>query len=213
MQISLKLLESDNHIRKLILDGCAETLNDAIVKASPQIQHRVRNDIGNIIRGTNEYISLIGGALRMDFGLQNPQSVVDALIALWQNELSVTISRYRTRGQNIVGKFEINAVDETFSNVLRSPYATYLSSGYKIDWLSWLLQEGTASVIRGYEVVYTNAPYSRSGYALMKPVLGGSFAVNPAYAGTKTNNFITRAMAASEDRFLNIIQEEVERAL
>jgi hypothetical protein len=213
MRLTFSLLDSTVQIQRKILEGCVLELNKAVLKAGPRIQFRVQDVVVKAIQTSPTYYSLRSGALRHDFGIENPNTILDGLVTIWKQELDVKFDVFRIRGTSIKGSFTINAIDKDFNKVLSSSYASFLSKSNQVTWLDWLLLKGTASVVRGYDVQYRASPYSRTGIGLMIPNLSRNFSVDANFSGTKTDNFVTDAMDKSEAQVLQIIQEEIEKAL
>jgi len=57
-----------------------------------------------------------------------------------------------------------------------------------------------------YEIVIGPNKYSRTGYAIMKPA-SGSWSVPSEFAGTITDNWITRAIQTSETDINNLLRK------
>ena len=73
------------------------------------------------------------------------------------------------------------------------------------------MTRGTQVIIDDFEVVSTDYDdKSRSGGGFMLPT-NGVFRVDPEFAGTPGDNFITRAIIANGPNIRRIIQEEFRR--
>jgi hypothetical protein len=93
------------------------------------------------------------------------------------------------------------------------PSGSYDSNGYIINWMDWLLNRGSQVVVSGFESVFSvNANNSRSGLGFMLKS-GNSFRVDPRFAGTKDDNFLTRIVTESRTAIENIIKEEINKVL
>lgn len=114
------------------------------------------------------------------------------------------------RGHIVVSVFPKDFVD----NILKGAYATYLTKqNQPIPWLQWWLTLGDQIIIRRYIVDYSRIKGSRTGLATMKKVKKGGWRVPPQYSGTKTRNFITRALEDISDLICYYIKLEFVRAL
>ncbi len=213
MRLTFGLTQSPAQISKMILDAMTDELNHAVLKAGPHIQLKIRDRVMKAIQSSPAYGALTSGVLRLDFGLARPLEVLEGISNIWKQELNVTFSRFRPRGNAIVGSFAVDAIDATFKGVLSSKYSSYFSNSEVVDWLNWLLTKGTASVVNGYEVSYRANKMSRTGAALMRPSLSKSFSVDANYSGTVRDNFVTEAIDKAQDDFLQIIEEEIVRVL
>ena len=77
-----------------------------------------------------------------------------------------------------------------------------------VPWLRWLLSQGTKDVVFEYHFVPTNSKESRTGFGLMVP--GGSFAVDPRYAGTYNDNWFTQAADTARPEIMQFMLEKLE---
>ena len=79
--------------------------------------------------------------------------------------------------------------------------------GTDLNWLEWLLLFGNKTIIRDYVVEFGDNPRSRTGRAVMKGVKSGKWGVPPEFAGTKNNNWITRAIESADSEINSILKE------
>ena len=101
--------------------------------------------------------------------------------------------------------------------LLDKGFGAYDSNGNTVDWLRWLLTAGDTIVIADYQVMKekgTPLKGSRSGYALMvSPKMSKGFRVDPNHSGTIDDNWITRALIATEIDMLEKLQKGLEDLL
>ena len=88
--------------------------------------------------------------------------------------------------------------------------ASYQSKGGKVDWLEWLLTAGTSEVISGYRVMYGFFDTSRTGEAIMVKSKTKGFSIDPMYAGTQDDNWITRSLKKVEGNISNLFQKVIK---
>lgn len=74
---------------------------------------------------------------------------------------------------------------------------------FNIPWLKWLLRDGTNDVVFDYHFIPSSSRISRTGLGLMMP--GGSFSVDPQYAGIHNNNWFTQAADNARPEIMNFI--------
>jgi hypothetical protein len=213
MKFSLRLLETDSQISKLIMDELKIILDKAINKALPTISTKIKILIGESLRNQPEYSSLMTGTLKAELGIADATSitsVIDALIetlAVQKNDIKVT-------NKGLSGGFSLTMMksDDMNGVIYADPASVKDASGYSLPWLEWLLLKGSEILVKNYEVSYVSSPYSRSGMAIMIPS-SSSWRVPPQFAGTENDNWTTRAINSVEDSVYKIIQENIEKNL
>jgi hypothetical protein len=72
-----------------------------------------------------------------------------------------------------------------------------------LHWLDWLLRQGSAVIVSGYQ--YTPKRDGRSGGGVM--TMGSLWRVPPQFAGTLQNNFITKALSNREKELTVILKD------
>ena len=184
-----------------------------LTKARPAIQNRISNLLRTAIETSKTIQSLKNGKLQVDFGLTDGAAsaatadIVNAVVS------SVNVFFQKSRRGKTLGSLVIQIDPATVSAVVQaSPHGIYNSNGHQITWLDWLMTRGTKIVVEDFEVVST-VDYddrSRSGGGFMIST-GGFFRVDPKFAGTAGDNFITKAIIANDENIRRIIQEEFKR--
>jgi hypothetical protein len=213
MKFSLRLLETDNQIAKLIMDELKIILDKAINKALPTISSQIKILISESLRNQPEYSSLMTGTLKAELGIADAtsiNSVIDALI----ETLSVQRNAITVTNKGLSGGFVLTMMkSDDLNGVIYADIASVKdASGYSLPWLEWLLLKGNEILVKNYEVSYFPSPYSRSGMAIMIPS-SSSWRVPPQFAGTENDNWTTRAINSVEDSVYKIIQENIEKNL
>jgi hypothetical protein len=84
--------------------------------------------------------------------------------------------------------------------------------GYSLPWLEWLLFRGGEIIVRNFEVEYGTNPRSRSGDAIMISS-NKNWRVPAQFAGTIGNNWTTRAISSIEDKIIELMRIELEKAI
>jgi hypothetical protein len=213
MKFSLRLLETDNQIAKLIMDELKIILDKAISKALPTISSQIKILVSESLRNQPEYSSLMTGTLKAELGIADAtsiNSVIDALI----ETLSVQKNAITVTNKGLSGGFVLTMMkSDDLNGVIYADIASVKdTSGYSLPWLEWLLLKGNEILVKNYEVSYFPSPYSRSGMAIMIPS-SSSWRVPPQFAGTENDNWTTRAINSVEDSVYKIIQENIEKNL
>lgn len=212
MKFSVNLIESDSDIKNKILTEIKGVLQQAIVKSIPSIRQLISTKIKNALMNEPEYQSLINGKLKGEFGLPNASQKVNEVLGIWTNNIKITANPVTIVGSRIKGGFKLDMIDSTYSDVLANDGAIVVDgvSGVVLPWLEWLLLYGNKIIVKNYEVQFGANPRSRSGMALMMSSKN-NWRVPSEFAGTSTNNWVTRAIDRVDDSILDIIQKEIEK--
>jgi len=81
-----------------------------------------------------------------------------------------------------------------------------------IDWLRWLLHEGSGAIIRDYTFSSGFHRRSRTGLGIMVET-GGSWQMPPEFAGTASDNFVLRALETIDQEIDNIVRQEITKGI
>lgn len=154
---------------------------------------RIRQLVIDAIESSPEFQSLADyspGDLAPEFGFVNGLAIQQLLLTAIDRALTVRFDKSKI----VSGRFFDLKFDK--DQLLNSGVGEYMSKNNNIEWLRWLLEEGTTNVIYGYNIEYNLTPdqvrRSRSKTAIMEP--GGYWHVPSNFAGTDADNFITRAI-------------------
>jgi outer membrane receptor protein involved in Fe transport len=210
----LKLVTTPSQFAATVKFLVAPKVDNILKKAKPAIQNRISNLLRTAIEGSPTIQSLKGGQLQADFGLTDGAAsaatidIVNAVVS------AVNVFFQRSRQGKTLGNLVIQIDPAIISGLVQASTTNgiYNSNGNQITWLDWLMNKGTQVIIDGFEVVPTTDynDRSRSGGGFMLPT-GGVFRVDPEFAGTPGDNFITRAIIANGPNIRKIIQEEFKR--
>ena len=209
----LKLVTTPSQFAATVQFLAAPKVDQLMVKAKPVIETRIANLLRTAIQASRTAQELKSGQLKVDFGLED--GVASAAITDIVNAVLSSVNVFfksPQRGKTL-GTLVIQIDPATVSAVVEtSNIGSYISNGHQITWLDWLMTKGTQVVVGGFEIVQTidYDDRSRSGGGFMIET-GGSFRVDPEFAGTPGDNFITRAIVANGPNIRRIIQEEFRR--
>lgn len=211
MRFNLKLVESISQIQDLILDNLLSMVEPVIQKSIPDIQRKIIELVISRIKAEPEYQALINGQLRLEFGIPNSVGVVDDIINTWATNIVLDQKPFRKTRSGINGSFAINMIKSDFEDVLSSPAAIVYdtSSGAELPWLKWLLLDGSKILVRNHYVKIGPNKNSRTGMAIMAESKSQNWRVPAEYAGTKNNNWITRALSDIDNQISDIIEKEI----
>ncbi len=198
---SITIIESDSEFKSRVTKAIAEEANKKIPKSVPRIRSQVEPIISAALLASPEILSLQGGILRAEFGLEKDPSseIVDAIIS------SLKVQYVPVSSKNLSGGLRIVMQPSSFENLLSLGIAQQPIEGGSIPWLEWLLTLGDSIIIADFGVQFGAYPKSRTGDARMSQKFA-PYKVNSAFSGTKDNNFITRAVATVGPQITRILQ-------
>lgn len=206
MKFSLKILESNSTITNSILKALIPDV-DAYMKQKLQyIRTNLPNLIKDIIVNTDTYSSLVSGQLQYEFGIPDPVSKLDEILGIWASNVQIKYDPPIISAGKIKSSFSVSIIRSSFDDVLSSDAALVIDTlrGYNLSWLEWLLLEGNKTIVKNQQVVLSPSKFSRTGLALMRES-NKSWKVPSQYAGTISNNWITRAIDDNESTINNFL--------
>lgn len=180
-----------NDFSTALLSKIAEDLTNHLRSLAGAITLATQFHLKEHIERQPEYVAMMNGTLQYELGVVNIQNILPKLIDAFLNDIVVTVPQIQVRGERFIGGLTVEAIRSGYEEVLRLPEATYLTSkSDEIPWLSWMLQESDRIIISGFHFQRLNGR-GRSGGGLM--LAKGSWKIPSQYAGTNSDNFITRA--------------------
>lgn len=211
MKVDVTVKETTNQISREILNAILKEMSKSWAKGTQVITKALPMVVVDAIKSQPEYAALLSGQLRYEFGLTNSITKVEEIINIWANNIELTNSPPKLRGSQIVASYSISMIKSDYSDVLSAPSAKQLIDGGSLPWLNWLLTKGGAILVPSYDVEFGPNPRSRTGAAIM--VKGGNYQVDPRYAGTDGNNWITRAVGSVNNNIEQLITTSLRAAL
>jgi len=190
ISVSLKLLESNGAIQKMIKREMAKRLNKSFVgEFAGKLQQQISTAATEWLMESPELIAVAYGPLKGDFGIPKGKSTTEAnaIIDAVLRSIHVEIIPFDNR---LRGGLVIRIQPADFQNIFARIHPVVTEKGEPVDWIRWLLERGDDIVVAKYHVVPDSSGRSRSGDALMSQ--GGMFRVRPEYSGTLDDNAITR---------------------
>lgn len=205
--MKLRLVDPIAKIEKDIKVALVNDLNRYLNKNKGVAVGKLRQVSKSFVLGQLEMESLqdssIPFSLNSLFGI--PQgteaNVVDRVADAVANSIQVKFSKI---DKNFKGGLTFSIQPLDFQNLLGLPEGHVTTEkGADLHWLSWLLREGDSVIVAGYQ--YDATGNGRSGIGRM--VGGSSFRVPPAFSGTISNNFVTRAFTNKEKEIVRVLSE------
>ena len=216
MELAIDLDFDEKSLETFFRKHFIRIFNSFLAKIGNKSLESSRLIVRQAITDSPEYYSLLGrGAtdLQAHFGLIAPTTIVNDIIYQIQDAMRADI--ILAKGINdLNGGISIKILKSNFSDALSARNASYLSKDHVIDWLRWLLFEGTRPITReggvSYDIEFGFYPKSRSKKAVMKQK-SSTWSVPHEFAGTVGDNWLTRAMNGIEVKVAEIIKAELNK--
>ena len=211
--MSLKMTTTDREFTAKVFSLLAKKIDPQMLKAAGPIERRVTGLITQDLASHPILDELRDGQLALDFGLSPEVANVAITEMIQAIDGSVSVSVLKGGKIFTAGFSGLSIKVDPIGPIQNISTGSYDSNGHSIDWIDWLLNRGSQVVVSGFESVFViDASKSRSGLGFMLKT-GGSFRVDPKFAGTKDDNFLTRMIARSRKSIEDIIREEINKVL
>ena len=211
MKITVSLLESDSVIRQQIFQSLKQDLTNVMARSRIAILDKIKIALDQALKEEPEYSSLSNGDLRLQFGIPDPTDV-DQVVQKLAETVDIKMTPITVSSLGLKGGFTLTALkSDDMGGVVSDSSAMVNDSerGYSLPWLEWLLYKGNEIIVRKFDVELGPNPNSRTGMAVMVGS-NNNWRVPPAFVGTITNNWTTRAIDRIENQVGNIIQKTIE---
>lgn len=206
-KIFLELVDNNSKIKKDLDKALAKELNKILASKARDVEKDIKTAISGWISKSTEFQALqeegVLNSLNAQLGLLPGQGslAVEQIRSAILSSVIVEVSSAKTRKiENI--NLTISVQPSDFSNVLGLSSAFIITEGSTLEWLNWLINLGTSTVVFGFS--YTPSIDGRSGGGKMD--LGGSWRVPPQFAGTIDDNFITRTLNNHDAQIKEILE-------
>ena len=168
VKINLTIKESEAEINRRVIKSLSKSLNEAAMKALPEIVNKIKVAVVNRIKSSDEYAELQGGTLQAQLGVPNSNSRLERITDIWISNISIKRKPIRAMGSNrITGGFSIGMIKNDWSDVLATSDANYTTEkGKNIPWLEWLLiyaRHSTKSKKQNWSWYYESQPKKKMG--------------------------------------------------
>lgn len=197
---TIELVEKNSTIRRIIAIHLAKDVNQVLGQNKAKLSEQIEEVLSRELKGSFEYQSLTAargssppGGLRAEFGLSSPTLKLAAIIDRWLNSVRVVVVPVRPVSDGLKGGLLITAINADFQDVISLEEATQISKGGNIPWLEWMLTRAGQEVVDGFDILFRpNIKNSRSGNAIMVEHSTNYAVPDKPFAGTITDNWITR---------------------
>lgn len=184
------ILESIPEIAKQIQLAFVKDLNIYFAHKLPEVYLFIKTRVEQTILTDPTSDSLKNGVLKTDFGLNfDPVPAIAKAVA---DSVELDFNQITPK---LKGGYEIRIQPLDYLNILTIPESIVITEkGVQLPWFEWLALYGNSVIVMNFGVFY-NAGMGRSQGGIMVPSMG-PFMVDPAYSGTQSDNWITRAIEA-----------------
>lgn len=143
-------------------------------------------------------------------GVEEIDEIVDGIIS----SIKVTAPNVVVDSKGPRGIVYIQAIKRDLEEAMKLPQSVIESKGGPVRWLEWLSFKGDSIIIGGYSILYGifKPHQSRSGEAIMVPS-SKFWRMPPEYAGTASDNWITRAVDNGNDNINQVIVNTINKVL
>jgi hypothetical protein len=204
MTASFRLLTPPLEYERRLLRAFGEELGKRFNLRSSRIVKSTQDIVRVALARSNTAQSLLFGKLKSDFGLSDTEAgtAVAGIIDTVISRITVSLETNNIRSYSVV----VTLLPQDVIPKIASSFL-YDSEGVVIPWADWLLLQGTRVVVSDYSVEEVESEDSRSGDAIMKK--GGFFRVDPEFAGTAFDNWITRVIISQAGEILQTVGKNI----
>jgi hypothetical protein len=189
----------------------------AAVKSRSIIEAKTKNLLKKAITNTPEYQSVVGGALKFEFGIPEGHVKFNEIISEWIDSVEAVVRPVKSSPNMLM---RVRGVQSNYSDVLaldgatQEPTNTRGIHGPPLEWLRWLLLEGSNFVVMDAQLGGDRKGHSRTQgphIMLPDPKRNKLYKVPERYQGVKKDNFITRAIDNVKPEIEELIEIEFVR--
>ena len=216
VKAQLTLLENSRQIESKINKALKKEVDFATLRTGIRVVGPVKKLVRNALLAQPEVVSLDGKRLAGEFGLPNGGSRINNIIQVWLDNIQFKSKKTTIRSGKINNTLQLTMIRSDYSDVLTLPDASITTEkGQILPWLEWLLRFGDRVIIRDFDVSFQRGRLgrSRSGLAVMVKGKSKKWRVPSEFAGTATNNFVTRALDSVQSDIEKLVEKEMIRVL
>jgi hypothetical protein len=218
LEVHLNLKGFDKKVYRALRDQ----LRGPFGKVGRSVTRKVQKRFSELFNTSDTVRSLISGDLRGMIGVENPgpEARLTAILNQWINSVVFTPKPISITQKGLTGGFRLEMMRSDFTDVLRlneaffpTPSnefkANYKYHPYNLEWLRWLLLEGSKVVVEDFDFIASNR--GRTGRGTMKKKGARRWSVPPEFAGTAIDNFATQIIAQLHTELDQIFLSEISR--
>ena len=197
------------------MQAIADHINSIAIKIAADVTETIKPLVYDAVHDCHEMQALRSSDLRAAMGLNPPQARDVSKQIAESVSSSLIVESGKVTPKNLSTMISIYVQPAGLDNVLSVGGSTvnYTSTEGKqvtIPWLDWLLTEGDRILVSGFSLELGQG-LGRSWGGRMVETPTGSWRIEPQYAGTLTDNFVTRALA--EKKLESAISKEIMKSV
>ena len=211
----IEITTSPSEFKKMVMQAIADHINSIAIKIAADVTETIKPLVYDAVHDCHEMQALRSSDLRAAMGL-NPSQARDVSKQIAESvSSSLIVESGKVTPKNLSTMISIYVQPAGLDNVLSVGGSTvdYTSTEGKqvtIPWLDWLLTEGDRILVSGFALELGQG-LGRSWGGRMVEAPTGSWRIEPQYAGTLTDNFVTRALA--EKKLESAISKEIMKSV
>lgn len=213
--MKIVIQETASEIKSLINEQIVKKLQVPFVSAAFIVLEKFKPFFIGLFEKSPEYISLISqnGKLRGSFGLTpiTAKANVDAILYDLAESIVLDVKKLGYNNSGLTGGIEFGITKKDHTDIDFGLGSYIDDDGDFIEWLYWLLFEGTDNVILGFNIQFGKYPKQRSRSTIAIMVRGeGGWSVPDEFAGTSGDNWITRTINGNSRAMIDFINTNFE---
>ena len=211
----IEITTSPSEFKKMVMQAIADHINSIAVKIAGDVTQTIKPLVHDAVYNCHEMQALRSSDLRAAMGLNPPQARDVSKQIAESVSSSLIVESRKVTPKNLSTMISIYVQPAGLDNVLSVGGSTvnYTSTEGKqvtIPWLDWLLTEGDRILVSGFSLELGQG-LGRSWGGRMVETPTGSWRIEPQYAGTLTDNFVTGALA--EKKLESAISKEIMKSV
>ena len=211
----IEITTSPSEFKKMVMQAIADHINSIAIKIAADVTETIKPLVYDAVHDCHEMQALRSSDLRAAMGLNPPQARDVSKQIAESVSSSLIVESGKVTPINLSTMISIYVQPAGLDNVLSVGGSTvnYTSTEGKqvtIPWLDWLLTEGDRILVSGFSLELGQG-LGRSWGGRMVEAPTGSWRIEPQYAGTLTDNFVTRALA--EKKLESAISKEIMKSV
>ena len=199
--MSIKIKINERELQKQLLNE----IRRKIISSIPTIQTALSSKLEKVL-----FQRLISGLPSIsptdlaEIGIPDIQSRMVEIVRAASKSFEIKV-----QPANLL-KISVGIIKADYSDLLSLNEAVFVYSSSRgsgvLQWLQWLLTEGSGTIVQGYDFSPSSSPASRTGGGLM--VVGNGWQMPQHLAGTQMDNFLMRALT-NIDKDLEVVVKQV----
>lgn len=193
-----------------ILKEISVYLDGVVKKASIVIKKECASIVDRAIRTSVEYNAMLensGSVLYGEIGRPDIDKILNQIIEKIKSEIIVNPFPTIIANGGLSGGLEVKILELSHKSLFSIKNTYFLSeNGFDVNWLQWLLFEGTKTVVFNYTYSDTGKQQnlSRTGTGIMIKSKK-NWGMDGRFSGVAGNNWLTRSMDTIEKDIPNLI--------